>query len=114
MSEVDSTQQTKAMLAAVWSKNREVLLHRMDSIDEFCRRLPDSTNDQALREQASSDAHKLAGSLGMFGLAEGTSLAREIEYLIKDNSPSELLSANIPLLTSRLRVLIEFFQISVE
>ena len=114
MSDVNSTQQTKAMLSAVWSKNREVLLRRMDSIDEFCRRLPDSTSDQALRDQASSDAHKLSGSLGMFGLSEGTSLAREIEYLIKDNSPGELLSANVPLLTSRLRVLIEFFQISVD
>ncbi len=102
------------MLAAVWNKNRDVLLQRMDTIDEFCRRLPESASDQALREQACSDAHKLAGSLGMFGLSEGTGVAREIEYFLRDNSPSELLAANIPLLTSRLRVLIEFFHISVD
>jgi diguanylate cyclase (GGDEF)-like protein len=102
------------MLAVVCNKNRDLLLHRMDTIDTFCRQLPASASDDAIRAEASADAHKLAGSLGMFGLAEGTELAREIEYLLKDNSPRELLSANIPSLVARLRALIEFFQVTVD
>lgn len=102
------------MLAMVWNKNRDVLLQRLETIDLFCRQLPGSASDHAIRNDASADAHKLAGSLGMFGLSEGTELAREIEYLLKDNSPRELLAANVPSLAARLRALIEFFQVTVD
>ena len=37
------------------------------------------TLDHALRASAERDAHKLAGSLGTFGLQRGTELARELE-----------------------------------
>lgn len=102
------------MLAAVWHKNRHLLLDRMQAIEGFCLRLPDSIAEHALRAEAAAGAHKLAGSLGMFGLTEGTAVAREIEYLLKDNSPPELLAANVPALARRLRLLIEFFQVNVD
>lgn len=102
------------MLAVVWNKNREVLLHRMDSIAAFCAALPASASDQDARSAAAADAHKLAGSLGMFGLSEGTSLAREIEHHVNDDPVEALLVADIPTLAVRLRGMIESFQVEVE
>ena len=42
-----------------------------------------------LREQARQEAHKLAGSLGIFGYPEGSKLAREAEYLLMSSITSE-------------------------
>jgi HPt (histidine-containing phosphotransfer) domain-containing protein len=39
-----------------------------------------------VRQKAVLEAHRLAGSLGMFGLAEGTRLAREIEHLLNETA----------------------------
>jgi diguanylate cyclase (GGDEF)-like protein len=39
--------------------------------------------DNALRQQAEREAHKLAGAVGTFGFAEGSRLAREIEQLLQ-------------------------------
>ncbi len=102
------------MLAVVWTKNRDLLLHRLESIDTFCRKLPASAEDQALRADAAGDAHKLAGSLGMFGLAEGTKRAREIEHHLNDDTPERLVVANIPNIARQLRQLIEGFRIATE
>jgi HPt (histidine-containing phosphotransfer) domain-containing protein len=40
-----------------------------------------------LREAAADTAHKLAGSLGMYGYDRGTHLAREIEILLDYQTP---------------------------
>ena len=113
MSQPNSIHQTKAMLAAVWNKNRDLLLHRLQSIDTFCRQLPASASNLELRSEASGDAHKLAGSLGMFGLAEGTAISRKIEVSLRDATPEELLAGNVPQLLADLRSLIESFQVNV-
>jgi diguanylate cyclase (GGDEF)-like protein len=107
------SQQTSAMLAVVWTKNRDLLCHRLDTIETFCRRLPDSAADNPLRADSAADAHKLAGSLGMFGLAEGTVIAREIEHRLNSNTLEELLKANITGLTAHLRNLIETYSVKV-
>ncbi len=39
-----------------------------------------------MRRGAADTAHKLAGSLGMFGYPRGTELAREIEQLLENDS----------------------------
>ena len=111
MAQTPNPEQTKAMLAAVWKKNRDLLLHRMDSIESFCRQLPGAAKVQPLRDEASADAHKLAGSLGMFGLAQGTAVAREIENHLRENNGEELLAANLPSLAASLRELIETFHV---
>ena len=114
MSRADVSQQTRAMLAVVWNKNRDLVLHRLESIDSFCRQLPRIGLRRYPARRGSSDAHKLAGSLGMFGLAEGTNVAREIEHRLRDNSTDELLVANLPTLAGQLRNLIESFHVEQE
>jgi HPt (histidine-containing phosphotransfer) domain-containing protein len=64
------------MLAALWEKNRPLLLSRLDLLDQAAAAEP---LPQAQRDEAASVAHKLAGSLGMFGYRKGTELARELE-----------------------------------
>ena len=44
------------------------------------------------REEAGGAAHKLAGSLGMYGYVEGTRIAREIEVLLLDEDRTRDLS----------------------
>jgi HPt (histidine-containing phosphotransfer) domain-containing protein len=53
------------------------------------------------QQRASSDAHKLAGVLGTFGMNEGTELAREAESLCSDSIGGD------PLITARLAAIAE-------
>lgn len=110
-----SSNQTQAMLAAVWNRNRQTVLHRLESIDAFLASLSSGAQPAQQREDARNDAHKLAGSLGMFGLEEGTMLARRIEHAL---APGLSLDAGdaLPLskAAARLRQLIEHHHLGME
>jgi HPt (histidine-containing phosphotransfer) domain-containing protein len=54
-----------------------------------------------MREDASSTAHKLAGSLGMFGYTRGTEFARNIEVLL--NEPGDVDALGLRELSASLR-----------
>jgi HPt (histidine-containing phosphotransfer) domain-containing protein len=57
-----------------------------------------------LREQAHAAAHKLAGTLGTFGLQDGTELAREAEALYAvDSLAATSASARLVQLAAQLR-----------
>jgi HPt (histidine-containing phosphotransfer) domain-containing protein len=58
------------MLRAVWERSLPVIGERL-----------------AERELASSNAHKLAGSLGMFGFMGGSEVARLIETMLEAEGP---------------------------
>ena len=82
---------TKQKLMEIWHRNRDQVLERLALLDRAAqaRPLPES-----LREEATSVAHKLAGSLGMFGFADGTRLARSLEeHLDGDDPDSDHLAA---------------------
>ena len=65
------------------------------------------------REAAHGAAHKLAGALGTFGLAEGTALAREAEAIYTgdmgggDRQLAEESVARLSEIAAQLRVMIE-------
>lgn len=59
--------------------------------------------DAETRHSAMSTAHKLAGSLGMFGYAEGTELARKIEVLLEAPAADGLDALALQELTAALR-----------
>ena len=63
----------------VWEKFKQPTLERLAVIEQAVAVLEDKHLSEALRSQAEQAAHKLTGSLGMFGLAEGSRLSREIE-----------------------------------
>lgn len=80
-------QQAMAEVSAVWERRKEKLSQRATVIEQAIAALLRAPLDNELRQQAQQEAHKLAGSLGMFNLDEGSRLAREIEYLIQLDSP---------------------------
>ncbi len=62
-------------LGAIWARNRAVVLARLDAID----RAAAGEVDQETRAEAVRAAHQLAGTVGTFGFARATEVARELE-----------------------------------
>ncbi len=85
----ERAEQTQTVVAGVWSRFEGALRARVESIEAASAAIRDGSLGSELRELAERDAHKLAGSLGTFGLALGTRLAREAESLLAAASPAQ-------------------------
>jgi HPt (histidine-containing phosphotransfer) domain-containing protein len=81
---VEAAEKTKRLIAGIWTRNRPVVEQRLALLERTAvtRPLPEE-----LRIEALGEAHKLAGSLGMFGFPEATVAAREVEAVLGDPSP---------------------------
>jgi hypothetical protein len=77
--------ETAALLKAVWEKNLPVLRERMGVLSAAGEAADAGALSQELRVEAAGIAHKLAGSMGMFGYPEGTRIAREIEVMLGED-----------------------------
>jgi HPt (histidine-containing phosphotransfer) domain-containing protein len=80
--------------ARVWGQFREVIFQRLAAVESASDALRRATLTPEVRQKAVLEAHRLAGSLGMFGLQEGTRMAREIEHLLMNEQA--LLSPDAP------------------
>ena len=80
----DAAQRTSALLAAVWKRNLPMVRERVAILERAASGAASGTLSRGLRDEAAATAHKLAGSLGMFGHHEGTRIARELELLLDD------------------------------
>ena len=76
---------TKKLLAQLWEKSLPVLRERLAQLEAAAE--PNRTLSAEARREAANTAHKLAGSLGMFGYPKGTALARELEVLFEGALP---------------------------
>ncbi|HEX2207241.1 MAG TPA: response regulator, partial [Longimicrobium sp.] len=76
-----------AAVAAVWLKYRGQVLRRVDVLEAAALALLEGKLDRDGRREAEREAHKLAGSVGTFGFAEGSRLAREAETLLAGPNP---------------------------
>jgi HPt (histidine-containing phosphotransfer) domain-containing protein len=89
-------EELKKRLEETWAKMLPLMLRRLDAINRAHRALLDGALDDSLRAEAAHEAHKLAGSLGVFGLQEGSKSALEIERVLanmqtpRENEISEL------------------------
>lgn len=93
----DSAQsKTQNMIAALWQRSQPQVLDRLALLDRAAVE-PLTTS---LQQEAAATAHKLAGSLGMFGFPEGTRIARELEQLLETESPDPV---QLKSLTTMLR-----------
>jgi HPt (histidine-containing phosphotransfer) domain-containing protein len=63
----------------LWAKYLPQIEERVFTLQQAAANLAKGSLTSAQQQSASSDAHKLAGVLGTFGLLEGTELAREAE-----------------------------------
>ena len=91
-----------AALEEIWIRSRPVTRGRLEYIEAADVALSERRLDAVGVEAALRAAHQLAGSLGTFGLAEGTTLAREIEAELQGDCDAERFAQ----LTARLRALL--------
>jgi HPt (histidine-containing phosphotransfer) domain-containing protein len=95
-------------LDGLWVKFLPLTEDRVDLLElaaAACAANRLSTEDQ---QAAAAAAHKLAGVLGTFGLAEGTALARELEVLYSgQSSPDPALGARLVSIADQLRSIVQ-------
>jgi HPt (histidine-containing phosphotransfer) domain-containing protein len=81
-----------AILDQLWKKNLPTIRERLDLLDQFGSAAAAGTLDEATRVEALNIAHKLAGSLGMYGYQQGTEVASKMERILKTPTPETLLT----------------------
>jgi chemotaxis protein histidine kinase CheA len=72
---------TAQLLAALWTKNRPLVEERLTILDRAAAAAAAGGLGEALQLEAVGAAHKLAGSVGMYGYDQATPIARELEVL---------------------------------
>ena len=88
-----------AAVAAAWEESRPRIMGRVAALAAAAAAERDGGLDAATRRDAEAEAHKLAGSLGMFGFPLGSELAHEIEVRLEGDVP---IAADFPALVDRL------------
>jgi HPt (histidine-containing phosphotransfer) domain-containing protein len=81
-----AAEQSQSSAARVWAQFRDLIFDRLASVESAATALRRATLTPEIRQKALLEAHRLAGSLGMFGLADGTRVAREIEHLLGEDA----------------------------
>lgn len=84
-STAEASIKTKALLADLWRRNLPVIEFRLATLDRAAAAA--DPLDPELRAEALDVAHKLSGSLGMFGFDRGTAIARELETMLEASGP---------------------------
>jgi HPt (histidine-containing phosphotransfer) domain-containing protein len=82
---------TRKLLASLWERNLPMLRDRCAQLELAVAAARSGTLSQQQREETIATAHKLAGSLGMFGYQEGTECARRIEQQLETDGPIDAL-----------------------
>ncbi len=97
-------EEDRAAIAAIWARSQTRLLGRVGVVEGAVAALAARALDDAQRSEATTEAHKLAGSLGTFGLPEGTEIARGIEHaLSRPDADAAVLTTAV----ARLRTLVQ-------
>jgi HPt (histidine-containing phosphotransfer) domain-containing protein len=84
--------QIDTVLAQLWQKNLPTIRERLDLLDQFASAASTGSLDEATRVEALGLAHKLAGSLGMYGYQQGTEIASKMERILKSPTPETLVT----------------------
>lgn len=79
-----------ARLAELWRKSLPTTLERAAALRAACEALGRNPADAEARSAGREAAHKLSGSLGVFGLPRGTELAAAMEEVLKSAEPLTL------------------------
>ena len=69
-------------LQTIWTRSRGDIREHVASIERAADSIADGKLAEVERDGAERAAHKLAGTLGMFGLHRGTELARQAEAIL--------------------------------
>ena len=96
----------KSVLDRLWNDHRELTLSRLSVVRTATEAAEAGTLDREVRLHGEREAHKLAGSLGTFGLQEATEAARKVEGILGSDSPT-------PEQLHELRQLLDFLDRSI-
>lgn len=77
----------RAAVAQAWETHQDTVQERLQTLDAMAMALAGGNLNPDLQQQSRSQAHKLAGSLGCYGFAEGSRIARELERLLELEVP---------------------------
>ena len=75
------------ILATVWQRNLPLVRQRVRALRDIDENLQAGALTAGDRIEASEIAHKLAGSLGMFGFPKGSEISRNLEILLDSEAP---------------------------
>ncbi|NJO41107.1 MAG: response regulator [Cyanobacteria bacterium CRU_2_1] len=75
-------QQFNQVMGEMWQRYQGLMTQRMSVLHEAATATQTGVLSFELRQSAAQAAHKLAGVLGMFELAQGTDLSRDIERIL--------------------------------
>ena len=100
-------QQTKSGLKIVWEKFKGQTKARVTILEQATAALGENALNEELQQQAKAAAHKLAGALGVFGMVEGSHLAREIEQVFSKTTLAPKRSHHLSKRVVALRRLLE-------
>jgi HPt (histidine-containing phosphotransfer) domain-containing protein len=78
-----------ATVQELWEQARPVALERLNVLDDAVTAVMVGALDDDLRERAVRESHKLAGSLGTFGLRDATHRAAALETAFMSPPPTE-------------------------
>ncbi len=83
-----------ALVSQFWVQFKDKIFERLTVLEQAVGELSRGTLDEELRKSAAGETHKLAGSLGMFGLIEASGFAHETEQLLSEDMTK--LAASLP------------------
>jgi HPt (histidine-containing phosphotransfer) domain-containing protein len=98
--DAEMAQEITRLIASLWERNRGQVEERLSLLESAAAANSQGDMGEELRNAAREIAHKLAGSLGMFGFPLGSELARQLELMFEHGDPDpEVLTE----LTAQLR-----------
>lgn len=83
--------QIGTLLANLWERSLPTLHERLNILDRAALEGISGNLSETSRIEALNVAHKLSGTLGMFGRHQGTEIAREMEQLLSAPIPAAAL-----------------------
>jgi len=92
-------------LARLWTKFLPEIEQRIAVLEAAAQALAAGSLTSQQRETAHAAAHKLAGSLGTFGLHRGTEISRQAEHVLAEENAGS--AANLSSWIVELRLLID-------
>lgn len=97
----DAAAQTQKLLDSLWIRNLPMVKERLLTLDRAAETARSATLTLPLRRDAAMTAHKLAGSVGMYGYTDGTEIARKLELIFDD--PADPDPERLSVLATELR-----------
>jgi DNA-binding response OmpR family regulator len=82
-------------MAKIWETSKVQFLGQLKTIQNVSNEFSSGAMTADRRTEAEREAHKLAGTLGMFGLMEGSQVARQLENMWRSAQPQPTAIADL-------------------